>query len=112
MSVTVCILAANGVEGLEVMVEHPPESRVPRLHDAEAGRGGRARRDAVTPRLARVPVVMMSAIPESVVCRRCTGYVAFLRKPFDFDAITRGSSSVPRPRAERVSGAPPGRYIQ
>jgi DNA-binding NtrC family response regulator len=39
------------------------------------------------PKLAVVPVIMMSAMPEAVVRARCQGYVAFLRKPFDFDAL-------------------------
>ncbi len=39
------------------------------------------------PKLERVPVILMSAMPEAVVRRRTTEYVAFLRKPFDFDAL-------------------------
>lgn len=80
--------APNGIEGLEVMVEHPPDLvfldfTMPKLDGAGVLA---AMRDH--PRLSRVPVVMMSAIPESVVRELCSGYVAFLRKPFDFDAIT------------------------
>jgi CheY-like chemotaxis protein len=30
-----------------------------------------------------VPVVMMSSIPEDSVAQRCSGYVHFLRKPFN-----------------------------
>jgi CheY-like chemotaxis protein len=76
--------AANGVQGLEVMAEHPPDLVIldftmPLLDGAgvlTAMRGD--------PALSAVPVVGM----------RCSGYVAFLRKPFDFDAIlgaVRGS---------------------
>jgi DNA-binding NtrC family response regulator len=39
------------------------------------------------PKLAAVPVIMMSAAPESVVSARCQGYTTFLRKPFAFEAI-------------------------
>ena len=38
-------------------------------------------------RLASVPVVMMSGIPESMVKRRCRGYAGFLRKPFSLDEL-------------------------
>jgi len=79
--------AANGVQGLEVMAEHPPDLVIldftmPLLDGAgvlTAMRGN--------PVLSAVPVVMISAMPESVVCTRCSGYAAFLRKPFEFDAI-------------------------
>jgi FixJ family two-component response regulator len=41
------------------------------------------------PKLAGVPVIMTSGVPESVVRERCPGYVAFLRKPFDFQALLK-----------------------
>jgi CheY-like chemotaxis protein len=51
------------------------------------------------PKLARVPVILMSAMPEAVVRRRTTDYVAFLRKPFDFEtliaAVTRALEPPP-----------------
>ena len=53
-------------------------------------------------KLAQVPVILMSAVPESVVHRRTTDYVAFLRKPFDFDTLMAavgealGTSDPPR----------------
>jgi DNA-binding response OmpR family regulator len=59
--------AVNGTQGMEVMAEHQP--------------------DLVLLDYAQVPVILMSAVPESVVRRRTTDYVAFLRKPFDFDAL-------------------------
>jgi CheY-like chemotaxis protein len=37
--------------------------------------------------LADIPVVMMSAIPESTVAQYCSGYVAFVRKPFKIFAV-------------------------
>ncbi len=79
--------AANGKQGLEVMAEHPPDLvlldyMMPLLDGAGVLKAMRA-----TPTLAAVPVIMMSAVPESVVRARCQGYVAFLRKPFDFQAL-------------------------
>jgi len=41
----------------------------------------------INPMLSSVPVVLISAMPESIVSKRCSGYATFLRKPFDFDAI-------------------------
>ena len=37
--------------------------------------------------LADIPIVMMSAIPESTVALYCSGYVAFVRKPFKIFAV-------------------------
>lgn len=38
-------------------------------------------------RTARIPVVMMSGIPESMIKRRCRGYDAFLRKPYSLTEL-------------------------
>jgi CheY-like chemotaxis protein len=81
------VSASNGKRGLEVMAEHPPDLVIldymmPLLDGAGVLKAMRA-----DPKLSAVPVIMMSAAPESVVRTRCQGYVAFLRKPFDFEAI-------------------------
>jgi CheY-like chemotaxis protein len=81
------VSASNGKRGLEVMAEHPPDLvlldyMMPLLDGAGVLKAMRA-----DPKFSAVPVIMMSAAPESVVRSRCHGYVAFLRKPFDFEAI-------------------------
>ena len=85
--------AVNGAQGLEVMAEHPPDLvlldyMMPLLDGPGVLRAMRA-----DPKLADVPVVMMSAMPETVVRKRTTDYVAFLRKPFDFDALLNAVTS-------------------
>ncbi len=79
--------AVNGAQGLEVMAEHPPDLvlldyMMPLLDGPGVLRAMRA-----DPKLASVPVVLMSAVPEAVVRRRTTDYTLFLRKPFDFDML-------------------------
>jgi CheY-like chemotaxis protein len=79
--------ATNGVQGLQVMAQHPPDLVIldymmPLLDGVGVLKAMRA-----DPKLAAVPVIMISAMPESVVSARCSGYVAFLRKPFDFEAL-------------------------
>jgi len=81
------LVASNGKQGLETMAEHQPDLvlldyMMPLLDGAGVLKAMRA-----DPKLAPVPVIMMSAAPESVVRARCHGYTAFLRKPFDFEAI-------------------------
>jgi DNA-binding response OmpR family regulator len=80
-------VAANGVLGLETMAENQPDLvfldyMMPLLDGP-----GVLRAMHGDERLASVPVVLMSAMPESVVRVRCTGYAAFLRKPFGFEAL-------------------------
>ena len=79
--------AANGKQGLDVMAEHPPDLvlldyMMPLLDGVGVLKAMRA-----DPKLAAVPVIMMSAMPEAVVRARCQGYIAFLRKPFEFGAL-------------------------
>jgi DNA-binding response OmpR family regulator len=81
--------AANGKQGVEVMAEHPPDLvlldyMMPLLDGVGVLKAMR-----LDPKLATVPVIMMSAMPEAVVSARCQGYVAFLRKPFDFHALLK-----------------------
>lgn len=38
-------------------------------------------------RLVQVPVVLMSSLDRSVIERKASGYVAFLRKPFRIDEV-------------------------
>jgi CheY-like chemotaxis protein len=69
------------------MEEHPPDLvlldyMMPLLDGAGVLKAMRA-----APKLASVPVIMMSAVPESVVRAQCQGYAAFLRKPFDFETL-------------------------
>lgn len=43
---------------------------------------------AAAPALADVPVLVMSSLPEAVIAEQCSGYAAFVRKPFKiFDLI-------------------------
>jgi CheY-like chemotaxis protein len=79
--------AANGIQGLEVMAEHPPDLVILDFTMPLLDGPGVLAAMHVDPLLASVPVVLISAMPESVVATRCSGYSMFLRKPFDFDAI-------------------------
>lgn len=86
--------AGNGVQGLEVMAEHPPDLVILDFTMPVLDGAGVLNAMQCDPALSTVPVVLISAMPESVVGARCSGYAAFLRKPFDFDAIlgaVRGS---------------------
>ena len=79
--------AANGVQGLEVMAEHPPDLVILDFTMPLLDGAGVLAAMQGDPALSTVPVVLISAMPESVVGMRCSGYATFLRKPFDFEAI-------------------------
>ena len=93
--------AANGREGLERMAEglRPDlvitDYMMPILDGAgmlEAMRDTQAR---------DVPFIVMSSMPEANIRDRVTGYAAFLRKPFQLDALVRLVArilDVPAPR--------------
>jgi CheY-like chemotaxis protein len=79
--------AANGRHGLEKLAEGSVDLAVldfmmPLMDGAEMGR---AMKDNAT--YATIPIIMMSAVGESVVRQRFDGYVAFLRKPFRISAL-------------------------
>ena len=80
---------STGSRVSRLMAEHPPDLvlldyMMPLLDGAGVLKAMRA-----DPKLAAVPVIMMTAVPESVVRARCQGYTAFLRKPFDFQALLK-----------------------
>ncbi len=41
------------------------------------------------PDLANVPVIVMSSLMEASIAERCTGYVAFVRKPFNIPELSK-----------------------
>lgn len=92
--------AGNGVAALELARTSTPDVVLldyvmPRLDGSDTLRV--LRRDDT---LAKVPVVMMSGVPESMVRRKSKGaYDAFLRKPFGLDDLLDVVAKLlPKPR--------------
>lgn len=76
------LTAINGQHGLEVLAkEHADlvflDFMMPVMNGAAM-----LRAMAADPALHGIPVVIMSSLPEATVAERCSGYAAFLRKPF------------------------------
>ncbi len=74
--------ASNGRHGLEKLAEGQVDLAVidfmmPLLDGAAMGRTMKG-----NPALRNIPIIMMSAVGESLVRERFDGYAAFLRKPF------------------------------
>jgi CheY-like chemotaxis protein len=79
--------AANGRHGLQKLGEGQVDLAVidfmmPLLDGAAMGRTMKE-----TPALGNIPIIMMSAVGESLVRDRFAGYTAFLRKPFRISTL-------------------------
>lgn len=74
--------AINGKHGLEVLAREPVD--VVFLDYMMPVMNGAAMLAALLdhPNLRRIPVIMMSAMLEGGIAERCSGYSAFLQKPF------------------------------
>ena len=97
------VTAANGRQGLERLAEGPRPDLVvtdymmPVLDGTgllRAMRESEAQRD--------IPCIVMSSMPEANVRERIDDYEAFVRKPFDLDAMVRLVATIlktPRPKS-------------
>ena len=76
------LTAINGKHGLEVLAQE--RANLVFLDYMMPVMDGAAMLGAMTtdPILQDIPVVMMSSMPEATVAERCSGYAAFLSKPF------------------------------
>jgi CheY-like chemotaxis protein len=91
--------AANGTQGLQVLAENGADLVLLDYMMPLLDGPGMLRAMQADPTLAGIPVIAMSSLQESAVAARCTGYVAFLRKPFGFEALLAA--------VEGVLGPPP-----
>ena len=76
------LTAANGRQGLETLSKEQfdlvfVDYMMPVMDGSDM-----LRTVMDNPELKKIPVVMMSSMPEASIAERCSGYVAFVRKPF------------------------------
>lgn len=88
------LTAANGRRGLERLEENRPDLVIsdfmmPLMDGAAMVAAMRA-----NPSFRDIPVIMMSAAPESALRKHLDGYHAFLRKPFRIAALLQAVRSV------------------
>jgi len=76
------LTAINGRDGLELLAREQPQLAFCDFMMPVMDGPGMLGAMAANPALRGIPVVMMSSMPEAVVAERCSGYVAFMRKPF------------------------------
>jgi CheY-like chemotaxis protein len=76
------LTAVNGKHGLEMLAqEHVDLIFLDFMMPVMDG-AAMLRAMAADPGLKTIPVAIMSSMPESMVSQRCSGYAAFMRKPF------------------------------
>lgn len=81
--------ASNGRQALDKVAELRPDLVIldfmmPVMNGAEMGRTLRA-----APATSHIPILMNSSLQEDAVREHFTGYDAFLRKPYNVDAVLR-----------------------
>ena len=76
------LTAANGRQGLEMLAKEPLDLVFLDYMMPVMDGSVMLRTVMDSPKLQKIPFVMMSSMPEASVAERCSGYVAFMRKPF------------------------------
>lgn len=80
--------APDGRQGLNKLARKPPDVVLLDFMMPVLDGPGVLQAMRKSPKLRRVPVIMMSAIEESIVRKRCQGQAGFLRKPFEVTRLT------------------------
>lgn len=76
------LTACNGKQGLERLSAEIPDVVVLDLMMPILGGAEMLAAMAAEPAFRHIPVIMTSSLGENVLAENCTGYVAYLRKPF------------------------------
>lgn len=76
------VTASNGAQALRRLDETRPDLVIADFMMPVLDGAGLVKALRERPDTAAIPVVLMSSLPEAAVAERCTGYQAFLRKPF------------------------------
>ena len=76
------LTAANGRQGLEMLAKEQLDLVFLDYMMPVMDGSAMLRSVVDDPVLKKIPVIMMSSMPEASVAERCSGYVAFMRKPF------------------------------
>ncbi len=81
------IVASNGKQALERIKEDLPDLVLTDFMMPVVNGAGLLTALNARPEHRRIPVIMMSSLPESAIEGRCNGYAAFLRKPFKINDV-------------------------
>ena len=82
------LTAMNGRQGLEMIAEERPDLVFTDYMMPVMDGAALLSAIAADPGLQGIPVVVMSAMPERTVAERCSGYAAYMQKPFRLTQVT------------------------
>jgi CheY-like chemotaxis protein len=89
------VTAANGLQGLQRLGEEPvPDLIITDFMMPILDGDGLIRRVRQSEAHRHIPIIIMSAVPESTVRQRVQEYAAFIRKPFRLAAMLALVASV------------------
>lgn len=89
------LIAANGKQALDIAAKDKPALVLSDFMMPVMDGAALLNAMAADWALAKIPVVLMSSIPEATVAERCSGYAAFVSKPFKiFDVVDLVASLV------------------
>jgi CheY-like chemotaxis protein len=100
------LVAANGRQALEQAAKATPaliitDLMMPVMDGAEL-----IKAMAADQQLAKVPVILISSVPEAMIAERISSYTAFVQKPFNIfdliDLVAELSGRAPSNSGERV----------
>jgi CheY-like chemotaxis protein len=81
------LTACNGKQGLERLSTEKPDVVLLDFMMPILGGAEMLAVMASEPAYQVIPVIMISSLGEDVIAKKCTGYVAYLRKPFRTAAV-------------------------
>jgi len=81
--------AYNGKQALEQATIERPDLILTDMMMPVMDGAGLIKALGANPDLANVPVIVMSSLMEASIAERCTGYVAFVRKPFNITELSK-----------------------
>jgi CheY-like chemotaxis protein len=81
------LTACNGKQGLERLSAEKPDVVLLDFMMPILGGTEMLAAMAAEPAYRHIPVIMISSLGENVIAAKCTGYVAYLRKPFTSTAV-------------------------
>jgi len=81
------LTACNGKQGLESLATERPDVVLLDLMMPILGGVEMLAAMMAEPAYRHIPVIMISSLGEDVLAKKCTGYVAYLRKPFRATAV-------------------------
>ncbi len=82
------IVAVNGRQALQHVTEERPALVITDFMMPVMDGAALINAMSTDPKLADVPIILMSSLPETAVAERIAGYTAFVRKPFKiFDLL-------------------------